>query len=71
MTIVKISEIISGIKKEACVLMRHKNTGTLSLTTDQDEWPEDFTLLLEALLLIPVLFVLHVKRGHLFGNWLN
>lgn len=67
-TTVKIADIISGIKKEACVLMRHKNTGTFSLTTDQDEWPEDFMLLLEALLLISVLFVLHVKKGHLFGN---
>lgn len=51
--------------------MRHKNTGTFPLTTDQDEWPENFMLLLEALLLISVLFVLYIKNGHLFGNWLN
>lgn len=70
-TIVKIAEIISGTKKEICALMRHKNTGTFPLTTDQDEWPENFMLLLEALLLISVLFVLYIKNGHLFGNWLN
>lgn len=51
--------------------MRQKNTGTFSLTTDQDEWPEDFTLLLQALPLISVLFLLYVKKGHLFGNCLN
>lgn len=51
--------------------MRHKNTGTFSLTTDQDEWPEDFTLLLQALPLIFVIFLLYVKKGHLFRNCLN
>lgn len=35
------------------------------LTTDQDEWPEDSTLLLEILLLIYVVFVLYVKKGSL------
>lgn len=69
-TTVKIAEIISGIKKKktkACGLMRHKNAGTFFLffTTDQDEWPEDSTLLLEILLLIYVVFVLYVKKGSL------
>lgn len=68
-TTVKIAEIISGIKKKkkkkACGLMRHKNAGTVFLTTDQEECPEDSTLLLEILLLIYVVFVLYVKKGSL------